>query len=170
MSVLRITKHGEAVLKRKSKPIIFDEIKPELPKLLEDMWETMYAANGVGLAAPQIGINIRLAVIDVKPDGKSQRLVLINPELVRREGEVVEEEGCLSVPGLYAKTKRAARVKVRALNAYGIPVELTGEGLLARAFQHEIDHLNGTLFIDTLPLVRRLKVQALIRRIKKNWN
>lgn len=170
MSVLRITKHGEPVLKRKSRPIVFADMKADLPGLLENMWETMYAANGVGLAAPQIGINIRLAVIDVKPDGKSRRLVLINPEIVQREGAIEEEEGCLSIPGLYAKLKRSSRVKVRALNQHGIPIELTGEGLLARAFQHEIDHLNGKLFVDNLPLVRRLKVLALVRKIKKTWN
>lgn len=170
MSVLRITKHGETVLKRRSRPVVFEQFKPELPKLLEEMWETMYAANGVGLAAPQVGLNIRLAVIDVKPEGQSRRLVLINPEIVHREGTIEEEEGCLSIPGLYAKLKRASRVKVRALNQYGIPVELTGEGLLARAFQHEIDHLNGKLFIDNLPLVRRLKVLALVRKLKKTWH
>jgi len=96
--------------------------------------------------------------------------VLVNPELIEKEGEVEEEEGCLSIPGLYAKVKRFKRVKARALNQHGIPIEIVGEGLLARALQHEIDHLNGKLFIDHLPMLRRLKVQGLIRQIKKNWD
>ena len=141
--VLRITKHGEPVLKRPSKPVDFASLRPKLPELLRDMWATMYAANGVGLAAPQIDINVRIAVIDVKPEGRSERLVLINPEIVSREGAVVEEEGCLSVPGLYAKVKRHRKVRVRALDEKGEVWERTGTGLLARAFEHVVDHLAG---------------------------
>lgn len=170
MGVLRITKHGEKVLRKRSETVDLSSYREKLPKLLKDMWDTMHAAHGVGLAAPQIGLNLRVAVIDVKPEGKAQPIVLINPEIVAGEGEVEEEEGCLSLPGLYAKVKRHKRVKARALNQHGIPIEITGEGLLARALQHETDHLNGKLFIDHLPLLRRLKVQSLLRRIKKNWN
>lgn len=170
MAILRITKHGEGVLKRPSEPIDYPAFKKKLPVLLRDMWATMYAAKGVGLAAPQIGLNLRLAVIDVKPEGKSQRLVLINPEIVSREGEVHEEEGCLSVPGLYAPVKRHARVRVRALDPRGRSYEMTGTGLLARAFQHEIDHLDGKLFIDRLSLVERLKVARILKDLRLRWS
>ncbi len=169
MSVLRVTKHGEKVLKTPSAPIDYEAFKPELPKLLKDMWATMYAVRGVGLAAPQIGLNVRVAVIDVKPEGKSQKLVLINPEILKLEGGLREEEGCLSLPGVYAKVKRAARATVRALDENGRPWEMTGEGLLARAFQHEVDHLDGTLFIDHLDFVDKLKVMSIIKDLKKSW-
>lgn len=166
----RITKHGEAVLKRRSDPVDFPAFKKELPKLLADMWETMYAVNGVGLAAPQIGLNVRLAVIDVRPEGKTERLVLVNPEILSREGAVTEEEGCLSVPGLYAKVERHQKVRVRALDENGEPWERTGTGLLARAFEHEVDHLDGKLFLDHLDLVRRLKVAVVLKDLKKDWD
>jgi peptide deformylase len=170
MAVLRITKHGETVLKKPSAPVDFEALKPELPKLLKDMWATMYSVRGVGLAAPQIGLNIRLSVIDVRPEGKSQKLVLINPEIVSLSGGLTDEEGCLSVPGVYAKVKRAERARVRALNEKGEPWEMTGEGLLARAFQHEIDHLDGKLFVDHLDFVAKLRVMSLIKDLKKTWS
>lgn len=166
----RITKHGETVLQRKAEPVDFAAFSGELQALLGDMWETMYAANGVGLAAPQIGLPLRLAVIDVKPEGKSERLVLINPEILSREGAVVEEEGCLSVPGLYAKVKRHRKVRVRALDADGKPWERAGTGLLARAFEHEVDHLDGKLFLNHLNLVERLRVAGLLKDLKKSWD
>ncbi|TBR19442.1 peptide deformylase [bacterium] len=166
----RITKHGEAVLKKKSEAVDFAAMKKELPKLLADMWETMHAVNGVGLAAPQIGLSLRLAIIDVKPEGKSERLVLINPEVLSREGEVTEEEGCLSVPGLYARVKRHTKVRVRALDERGEVWERTGTGLLARAFEHETDHLDGKLFLDHLDLVKRLKVAVVLKDLKKDWD
>lgn len=170
MGVLRITKHGEAVLRRKGEEIDYSVFKPKLPKVLKDMWDTMHAAHGVGLAANQVGLSLRVAVIDVRPGGKPRPFVLINPEIVEKEGSVEEEEGCLSIPGLYARVRRFKRVKARGLNEHGIPVEIVGEGLLARALQHEIDHLYGKLYIDHLPLLRRLKVLALIRRLKKTWS
>ncbi|MBI4423655.1 MAG: peptide deformylase [Elusimicrobia bacterium] len=170
MAILRITKHGETVLKKVSPPVDYEALRKELPGLLRDMWSTMYAAHGVGLAAPQIGLNLRLAVIDVKPEGKSQQLVLINPEILSLEGEQDEEEGCLSIPGLYSKLRRAARVKIAALDAEGRRYEALGEGLLARAFQHETDHLDGKLFIDHLGLAQRLKVARLLKDLKKTWN
>lgn len=170
--ILRITKHGETVLRSKARSLDLELFKKDHPELLKDMWETMYAAHGVGLAAPQVALSLRLAVIDVQPDappGKSKKIVLINPEIVHKEGVVSEEEGCLSIPGLYAKVKRAARVRVRAFNEHGIPIEIVGQGLLGRALQHEIDHLNGKLFIDHLPFLQRLKVHRLIRQLRKNW-
>ena len=170
MPVLRITNHGEKVLKTVSKPVDYAAIRPELPGLLRSMWATMRAAHGVGLAAPQIGMNIRLAVIDVRPEGKSQRLVLINPEIIESSGEQDEEEGCLSAPGVYAKVHRAAKVRVRAQDARGETWEMTGEGLLARAFQHEIDHLDGKLFIDRLPFTDKLKVLSIVKDLRKTWS
>ena len=169
MSLRRITKHGESVLKKKSEAVDLRAVRKDLAGLLDDMWETMYAANGVGLAAPQIGLSLRLAVIDVKPEGKSERLVLVNPEILERDGAVTEEEGCLSVPGLYTPVKRHRKVRVRALDENGKPWERTGTGLLARAFEHEVDHLDGKLFLDHLDLVRRLKVAVVLKTLKQTW-
>lgn len=170
MTILRITKHGEKVLKTASAPVDYAAIKSELPKLLKNMWATMYSVKGVGLAAPQIGLNIRLCVIDVRPEGKSQKLTLINPEIVKKEGRLEEEEGCLSLPGVYAKIRRFSKARVRALNARGEPYELDGEGLLARAFQHEVDHLDGKLFIDHLDFENKLKVLSIVKDLKKDWD
>jgi len=170
MAVLRITKHGEPVLKKPSPPVDYGAIAKDLPGLLRDMWATMQAARGVGLAAPQIGLNLRIAVIDVKPEGKPQPLVLINPVILSMEGTQEEEEGCLSIPGLYSKLRRAARVRIEALDEEGKRWEATGEGLLARAFQHETDHLDGKLFIDHLNLAQRLKVAGILKDLKKTWD
>jgi peptide deformylase len=170
MPVLRVTKHGERVLKTACPVVDYAAIKPELGSLLKNMWATMNAARGVGLAAPQIGLSLRLAVIDVRPEGRPQRLVLINPELISTEGDVKEEEGCLSIPGVYAKLKRFSKATVRALDENGEPWEMTGEGLLARAFQHEIDHLDGKLFVDRLPFEERLKVLDVIKDVKTTWS
>ncbi|MBI5631200.1 MAG: peptide deformylase [Elusimicrobia bacterium] len=170
MPILRICKHGETVLKKTCQPVDYEALKPELPAILKQMWATMYAANGVGLAAPQVGLDLRLSIIDVRPGGKHQRLVLINPEILSSRGQILEEEGCLSVPGVYAKLQRASAVRVRALDARGLPCEMAGEGLLARAFQHEIDHLDGKLFIDRLDFVHKLKVMSIIKDLKKNWS
>jgi peptide deformylase len=169
MPILRITKHGEPVLKKVSAPASYEDLRPELPRLLRNMWSTMYAARGVGLAAPQIGLNLRLSVVDIRPEGKSQRLVLINPEIVSGEGLMVEEEGCLSVPGVFARVKRFARVRLRALDAHGEPFELEASGLLAKAFQHEVDHLDGKLFIDRLSFPEKLKVLSLIKDLRRDW-
>jgi peptide deformylase len=170
MPVLRITKHGERVLKTACPPVDYEALKAELPGLLKSMWSTMNAARGVGLAAPQIGRSLRLAIIDVRPEGKSDRIVLINPEIVSREGELNDEEGCLSLPGIYSKLKRAAKVRVRALDENGKVWERTGEGLLARAFQHEIDHLDGKLYVDRLPFEDRLRVLDAVREAKVRWD
>lgn len=170
MPVLRITKHGEKVLKTVCPRADYAALAPELPALLKDMWATMRAARGVGLAAPQIGLSLRVAVIDVKPDGKSDPLVLINPEIVSQEGELKDEEGCLSLPGVYSKLQRFAKVRVRALGADGKAWERTGEGLLARAFQHEIDHLDGKLYVDRLPFEDRLRVLDVIKGVRVNWS
>lgn len=158
-----IVKYPDPVLSTPAQPVTaFDE---DLKTLVEEMFESMYAAHGIGLAAPQIGISKRLTVIDVnfKKDPADQ-LVLVNPQIMEREGKQFEEEGCLSLPEIREKVNRAATVKVRAQNVKGEWFEMEGEELLARAFQHEIDHLDGVLFIDRLS---RLKRDLLIRKIKK---
>ncbi len=170
MPIRRITKHGERVLKTPCPPLDYEAFREELPGLLRDMWATMRAARGVGLAAPQIGLSLRLAVIDARPEGKSNRIVLINPVIIKLEGELNDEEGCLSLPGVYVKLKRHSRATVRALDEHGVSRELTGEGLLARAFQHEIDHLDGKLYIDRIPFEERLPVLDVIKKAKLGWD
>jgi peptide deformylase len=161
-----IVKFGDPVLDTPSKPVEkFDE---ELQTLVSDMFESMYAAQGVGLAAPQIGINRRLAVIDVS-NGKNPeaKIVCANPEIIHTEGEQREEEGCLSVPGFRGHVLRPQYVTVRAQDATGKEFEMRGEGLLARAFCHEIDHLDGHLFISHLSILKRDLIKRKIRKLKK---
>src|ERR1700761_4710455 len=144
--VLKIVKYGEPVLERRAEAVT-DFDTPELHELIANMWETMYSAKGVGLAAPQVGVSQRISVIDVSVgEDESKKIVIINPEITLTEGKQVGEEGCLSIPGFREPVSRANVVKVRAQNEKGKPIELEGEELLARAFQHEIDHLNGILF------------------------
>jgi peptide deformylase len=139
-----IVKFGDPVLEKKAAPVT--EFDAELRKLLDDMFESMYAAHGVGLAAPQIGISRRIAVIDVTfKENPEQKLVLINPEIIHTEGRISQNEGCLSIPEFRENVTRAKKVTVRAQNAKGEFFEHTGEELLARAFCHETDHLNGKL-------------------------
>ena len=166
MAIYPVVKYGEAVLENMAKPIEkFDE---ELAKLCDDMFESMYAANGVGLAAPQIGIGKRLAVIDVTVGKNPEaRIVLANPEISRAEGEQREEEGCLSVPGFRGNVARPQYVTVRAQDAGGKTFEMNGEGLLARAFCHETDHLDGVLFLKHLSLLKRDLIRRRIRKLKK---
>jgi peptide deformylase len=161
-----ILKYGAAVLETPTRPVTkFDD---ELRQLCDDMFESMYAANGVGLAAPQIGIGRRLAVIDVTVGKNPEaRLVLTNPEIIRIEGEQREEEGCLSVPGFRGNVARPQYVTVRAQDALGASFEMNGEGLLARAFCHEIYHLDGVLFIKHLSLLKRDLIRRRIRKLQK---
>lgn len=161
-----IVKYGDPVLETPSKPVQkFDE---ELQTLVADMFESMYAAQGVGLAAPQIGISLRLAVIDVT-NGKNPeaKIVCANPEIIHQEGEQREEEGCLSLPGFRGYVIRPQYVTVRAQDASGAKFEMRGEQLLARAFCHEIDHLNGALFITHLSMLKRDMIKRKIRKMKK---
>lgn len=151
MAKLQIVKEGDETLRKISRPVT--EITPRILTLLDDMTETMRAANGCGLAAVQVGVLRRIVVIEVE-EGKV--LELINPEIIAAKGEQEEAEGCLSVPGKWGITHRPAYVKVRALNRKGETVEYEGEELLARAFCHELDHLDGKLFIDKEHLVRML--------------
>ncbi len=162
-----ITKFGAAVLEKTAVPVkTFDD---ELAKLCADMFESMYAAQGVGLAAPQIGMSLRLAVVDVtlgkNPEGK---LVLANPEILQVEGEQREEEGCLSVPGFRGHVLRPQFVTIRAQDAKGQSYEMRAEGLLARAFCHEIEHLNGILFLQHLSLLKRDLIKRKIRKLRKS--
>ena len=158
-----VVKWPDPVLSKPGEKItVFDA---KLKKLVEEMFESMYAAQGIGLAAPQIAISKRLTVIDVSfKKNPDDRIVLINPEIIEREGKQVEEEGCLSLPEIREKVSRAAKVRVRAQDVTGKWFELEGEELLARAIQHEIDHLDGVLFIDRLS---RLKRDLVVRKIKK---
>jgi peptide deformylase len=161
-----ITKYGEQVLEKPAAPV--EQFDEELATLCENMFASMYAANGVGLAAPQIGISKRLAVIDVtvgkNPEAK---LVLANPEIIHIEGEQREEEGCLSLPGFRGLVARPKYVTIRAQDASGKSYEMRGEGLLARAFCHEIDHLHGILFIQHLGMIKRDLIRRRIRKLKK---
>ncbi len=161
-----IVKYPDPILLRPTPPVEkFDE---GLRRLVDDMFESMYAAEGVGLAAPQIGVSLRLAVIDVSVGKNPEaRLVLANPEIIHTEGEQREEEGCLSLPGFRGLVTRPQFVTVRAQDASGQTYEMRGEGLLARAFCHEIDHLWGRLFIDHLSLLRRDLIKRRIRRLQK---
>jgi peptide deformylase len=161
-----ITKFGEPVLEKPAAPVTkFDE---ELKKLCADMFESMYAAQGVGLAAPQISVGLRLAVIDVTVGKNPEaRLVLANPEIIHSEGEQREEEGCLSLPGFRGNVVRPQYVTVRAQDATGKSYEMRGEGLLARAFCHEIDHLNGIVFLQHLSLLKRDLIKRKIRKLRK---
>lgn len=144
MSLRIIVKHPDAVLRERAQEVT--KFNANLHKLLDDMADTMYDADGVGLAAPQVGISKRVIVVDA--DEEHGLIELVNPEIVSREGEQFGPEGCLSIPGLQGDVRRALRVVVRGQDRNGNPVEYTGTDLLARAFQHEIDHLNGVLFID----------------------
>lgn len=170
MAIRRITKYGEKILAKKTKKVVFDEIKKDLPVLLADMFETMDAVGGAGLAANQVGLDLRLAVIKIhREDEDPLSIVIINPEMVEKSGSMYEDEGCLSFPGLFAKVKRAAKVKVRALNEKGLPIEINAEGLFAKALQHEMDHLDGVTFVDRLPLLSRLKLKPTLLKLKAQW-
>ena len=164
--IYSIVKYGDPILEKAGAAITrFDA---ELEELAEDMFASMYAAQGVGLAAPQIGKSLRLAVVDVtggkNPDAK---IVLANPEIVHAEGEVREEEGCLSIPGFRGYVMRPQFVTIKAQNAKGEAFEIRGENLLARAFCHEIDHLNGVLFLQHLSMLKRDLIKRKIKKLRK---
>jgi len=161
-----VVKYGQKVLETRAAPVT--EFDGDLEKLVADMFETMYAANGVGLAAPQIGISKRLCVIDVASGEKPEaKLVLANPVILQTEGKEVLDEGCLSLPEFRAGTPRPKRVTVRAQDLHGEEFTLTGEGLLARAFCHETDHLNGVLFIQHLSMLKRDSIKRRVRKLVK---
>jgi peptide deformylase len=164
--ILKVVKYPEPVLSAPGEPVT--EFDGELKKLVEDMFETMYSAQGIGLAAPQVAVSKRVTVIDLS-GGKDpeQKLVLVNPEITFREGKQYEEEGCLSFPEIREKVQRASKVKVRAQDLKGKWFEMDGEELLSRAFQHEIDHLDGTLFIFRMSSLKRDLVLRKIRKMQR---
>jgi peptide deformylase len=155
----------DPILKQVAKPV--DRVDDDIRRLLDDMAETMYAADGVGLAAPQIAELQRLIVIDTSPRQAGQKLIhLVNPEIVRLEGETTYTEGCLSIPGEAEDVERAAKAWVRALDYHGRPFEIEADGLLAIALQHETDHLNGTLFVDHLSSLKRELIKKRMKKLK----
>jgi peptide deformylase len=161
MAVLEITEFPEKVLKQVGEPV--ERFDAELEKLVSDMFETMYAAEGVGLAAPQVGLSLRLFVMDCN----GLKLVAANPEIISTEGEQEGEEGCLSVGKIHAPLTRAARVRLRAQDVRGEFYEQDAEGLAARCFLHETDHCDGLLFIDRLSPLRRDMVKKRFQKLKK---
>jgi peptide deformylase len=164
--ILTIVKYPEPVLSQPGEPVT--EFGAELKKLVDDMFETMYASQGIGLAAPQVAVAKRVTVIDLSL-GKdpAQKLVLVNPEVIFRDGKQYEEEGCLSFPEIREKVQRAAKVRIRAQDLKGKWFEMDGEELLSRAFQHEIDHLDGMLFIFRMSSLKRDLVLRKIRKMQR---
>ena len=165
MAIRKIIYLPDPRLRKVSVPVeTFDD---KLLALIDDMFETMYDARGVGLAAPQIGINIRLSVVDASGD-KTQRLVLANPEIIASEGLIEYQEGCLSVPSVYDTVRRAEKVTLRAQDQFGEFYEMQAEGLLGECFQHEIDHLNGKLFVDLLSPLKRAMARKKLDNFKRH--
>jgi peptide deformylase len=163
LAVLPIRKYGDDVLRKPAEPVT--EFDKSLQKLINDMVETMYAAPGVGLAANQVGISKRLMLIDLSVGKRPGELhVIINPEIIETQGEITDEEGCLSIPDFVEVVTRPERVKLRYIDRNGEEREMWGEGLMARAMCHEVDHLNGTLFVDRL---RGLKRDRILKKIQK---
>ena len=158
-----ILKYGDDVLHQAARPV--GALTAEIGRLIDDMIETMYAAPGIGLAAPQIGVGLRIFVVDLSLGHDPKALiVMVNPEFVAREGMQLEDEGCLSVPGFNATVVRPERAVVKGLDRMGVEHQHEGTGLLARAFQHEMDHLDGALFVDRL---RGIKRDLIVRKIRK---
>ncbi len=160
MAILKVRKYGDPILRRRAAPV--REITPEIRRTVEDMIETMYDEIGLGLAAPQVGVSLRLMVVSHDKTGEAR--VLVNPVIAEQGGEVTSEEGCLSLPGIFAPVTRAEWVQLEAQDLEGHPVSIRGRGLTARVFQHETDHLDGVLFIDRLDTMTRDRIK---RRIKK---
>ena len=171
MAILKICKYGEEILTKKTNRINFNSMEKKLPKIIEDMTQTCLMMEGVGLAAPQVGLDISLVVVMLpqKEEGKYKRYVLINPEITSKKGKTLSKEGCLSFPGLGVQIERATEVKVKYLDERGLPVELIAKGFLAIILQHEIDHLNGKTFIDNLPKVAKDKALKEIAELSKEW-
>jgi peptide deformylase len=161
--ILTIVKYPEPVLSQPGEPV--NEFNAELRKLVADMFETMYASQGIGLAAPQVGVSKRVTVVDLSMGKKPEdKLVLVNPEIISSDGRLYEEEGCLSFPDIREKIVRAANVRIRAQDVNGKWFEMDGEDLLSRAFQHEIDHLDGILFLTRMSALKR---SLNLRKIRK---
>ncbi|CAG7856615.1 Peptide deformylase 1 [biofilm metagenome] len=164
MSVLTILEFPDERLRKKAVPV--PVVDGNIKKLVDDMLETMYEAKGVGLAATQVNVHQRIVVIDVSEE-KDKPLCLINPEIINKIGEEESEEGCLSVPGFFEKVKRAERIKVKALNKEGKPFEMEADDLLAVCIQHELDHLEGKLFVDYISSLKRQRIKKKLEKIHK---
>jgi peptide deformylase len=149
MAIVEVRKAGDKVLKEKAEPVL--QVDKKIRRLLDDMAQTMYNADGVGLAAPQVGVSLRVIVIDVD----EELIELINPVIIKSEGCELGNEGCLSIPGVFGEVERFSEVTVTGLNRYGKTITITGTGLLSRALQHEIDHLNGILFIEKAQTIHK---------------
>lgn len=160
MAVLTVRKYGDPMLRRRAAPV--EDVTPEIRRLIADLTDTMYDEVGIGLAAPQVGAAVRLIVVSDE-DGRGVQ-ALVNPVIIEEGGQVTAEEGCLSIPGVFAPVTRAAWVRVEAQDADGQPVSITARALFARVLQHELDHLDGVLFIDRLDPVTRDRIK---RKIKK---
>lgn len=165
MSLLNILHYPDPRLRTKAHPV--KEVDENIRRQIRDMFETMYAAPGIGLAATQVDFHQRLIVIDISED-KTQPLTLINPEILKLEGEQQYDEGCLSVPGFYETVDRAAKIRVRALDTDGQPFEIDAEGLLAVCIQHEMDHLEGKLFVDYLTEMKRQRIRKKLVKQQKH--
>jgi peptide deformylase len=164
MAIREILEFPDPRLRTKATAVA--HVDDEMRRLIDDMFETMYAAPGVGLAASQLNVHKRLLVIDINEDRK-QPLTLINPEIIERDGDEETEEGCLSVPGVFEKVRRAQRIKVRALDRNGIKFEMDADGLLAVCIQHEMDHLDGKLFVDYLSELKRTRIRGKLEKERK---
>lgn len=172
MAKYKIVKYGDNILREKLKPVDFNTLEPILDTLIKDMIAVCNSVGGVGLSANQIGLLHRLAII-LMPDGKDEKkkklYVIINPKIVASEGCITDEEGCLSLPGLYVDIDRAKLVKVHCLNEKGLPVEITATGLLAKALQHEIDHLDGKIFIDHADPKLKPQIKKALKNLATKW-
>jgi len=167
MSILKLRKYGDPVLRKKAEEI--PSIDGEIRKLASDMLETLKSIGGIGLAGNQVGVAKRIFVIDrTHIDGEDQPIILVNPELLESSGDQVIEEGCLSAPGIYEDVTRPLKVKVRGLNLEGVKIQIESQGLMSRALLHEIDHLNGVLFIDHLSTIKRKLLGKKLRKISQD--
>ncbi len=164
---MEIAVYPNPVLKTKAKPI--EEIDDKICQIAEEMLDTLYNAHGIGLAAPQVGLSIRLVVLDITGEKTGER-VFINPQIIEERGEILEEEGCLSFPDVMGKVIRSQYVKVTAYNLKGEKLEMEGEGLLSRAWQHEIDHLNGCLFIDKMTPASIIAIKQKLKELELSYH
>lgn len=178
MAILEVLKYPDSRLRHKGK--VVEEVTPELQKLADDMLETMYAEKGIGLAAIQVGVEVRLLVIDIQPQGEdryeleegmtelekavTQPIVIFNPEITKKEGKTTYDEGCLSVPGFYESVVRSKYIEVKGMDREGQPVEYKLDGLLSICMQHEMDHLDGKVFIDRLSPIKSNRIKAKIKK------
>ncbi|MDH3978201.1 MAG: peptide deformylase [Gammaproteobacteria bacterium] len=166
MSVLKILEYPDPKLRTRARPV--ETVDAARQQLIDDMFETMYAAPGIGLAATQVDFHERILVLDIS-DTKDQPLCFVNPEIVQQEGSAFSDEGCLSVPGFTDEVERAEKIRVRALNKQGESFELEAEGLLAVCIQHEMDHLEGKLFVDYLSELKRLRIKKKAQKQRKRF-